>query len=49
MQYKKILQTLEHVVLIAVLAGTVGFYIGNRYGTSHVSLDAVKTTVTASK
>jgi hypothetical protein len=43
---KPILTVIEHVVLIAILSGAVGFYLGNSYGTTH---QPVKTVPTASK
>lgn len=50
MDYKKILQTLEHITLIVIIAASIGFYFGNHYGASHVSLAAAKAAqVTTSK
>lgn len=49
MNYKKVLQNVEHVVLVALISGLGAFYAGNQYGQSHVDLKSLKTAVNASQ
>jgi hypothetical protein len=46
---KLALRTLEHIVLIALVAGAAGFYFGNQYGNSHIDLASVKQAQNTSK
>jgi hypothetical protein len=43
MNYKRIAQIIEHIVLVSLIAGSLGFYLGNQYGKTQVDVNALKT------